>query len=209
MPSDDLANSRRRNSYGGTEVFFRNGGKNSHRYSALGHSHEQGHQLVEAMVEDLPGIQERIPNPKITAHSRSQTTPSYQGYLPDTSASINHKKLPIIVQFHGGGFVTGSKDSGANDTFCKRIAKLCDAIVIAVGYRLAPENKYPAAFDDGFEALIWLAKQANLAECSKSQGHAPQNFSGNRSDLHRELVDSFGGSDIVEPWLSAHGDPSR
>lgn len=137
----------------------------------------------------------------------------YRGYIPDFSAE-NHKKLPIIVQFHGGGFVTGSKDTAANDIFCRRMAKLCDAIVIAVGYRLAPEHKYPAAFDDGFEALSWLAKQANLAECSKSIGHIPAGFSRSgsdnyRPDLHRELVDSFGGSAIVEPWLAAHGDPAR
>lgn len=147
------------------------------------------------------------------SEAAKQDSSHYRGYQPDYS-SKDHKKLPIIVQFHGGGFVTGSKDSAANDIFCRRMAKLCDAIVIAVGYRLAPEHKYPAAFDDGFEALSWLAKQANLAECSKSLGHVPSGFSRNgsdmhRPDLHRELIDTFGGSAVVEPWLAVHGDPSR
>lgn len=193
----------------------------------MGLSDEQGQQLVEIMADDLSEeSSHRSPDPvsngfqqvkplhpsSSEATSRRDSSP-YQGYLPDISA-VNHKKLPIIVQFHGGGFVTGSKDSAANDTFCRRMAKLCDAIVIAVGYRLAPEHRYPAAFDDGFEALNWLAKQANLSECSKSLGHIPSAFSRNgsdnhRPDLHRELVDSFGGSDVVEPWLAAHGDPSR
>lgn len=136
----------------------------------------------------------------------------YRGYLPGVSASA-HQKLPIVVQFHAGAFVTGSNDSFANDAFCRKIAKLCDAIVVAVGYRLAPEHKYPAAFDDGFEALSWLSKQANLAECSKSLGHIPSGYDrsgsdNHRIDLHRELVDSFGAS-VVEPWLAAHGDFSR
>ncbi|KAL0377346.1 UNVERIFIED_CONTAM: putative carboxylesterase 16 [Sesamum radiatum] len=92
---------------------------------------------------------------------------SYKGYNP---AGNNCRRLPVMLQFHGGGFVSGSNDSVANDYFCRRIAKLCDVIVLAVGYRLAPENKYPAAFDDGLKVLHWLAKQANLAECSKSLG---------------------------------------
>ncbi|KAK2977550.1 hypothetical protein RJ640_018192 [Escallonia rubra] len=57
--------------------------------------------------------------------------------------------MPVILQFHGGGFVSGSSDSVGNDLFCMRVAKLCDAIVVTVGYRLAPESKYPTAFEDG------------------------------------------------------------
>lgn len=137
---------------------------------------------------------------------------NYKGYLPKNLESVN-RRLPIILQFHGGGFVAGSKDSSANDFFCRRLAKVCDAIVIAVGYRLAPENKFPAAFDDGFKAVQWLAKQANLAECNKSFSHVPKGYLRNdldvyRADSHREILDTFGAS-LVEPWLAAHGDPSR
>ncbi|XP_031117561.1 probable carboxylesterase 16 [Ipomoea triloba] len=117
----------------------------------------------------------------------------YRGYSP---ASKKSRKLPVMLQFHGGGFVSGSNDSVANDIFCRRIAKLCDVIVLAVGYRLAPENQYPAAFEDGLKVLHWLAKQANLAECSKS------------SLGSKQIADAFGAS-MVEPWVAAHGDPSR
>lgn len=117
----------------------------------------------------------------------------YRGYSP---ASKKCRKLPVMLQFHGGGFVSGSNDSVANDIFCRRIAKLCDVIVLAVGYRLAPENQFPAAFEDGLKVLHWLAKQANLAECSKS------------SLGSKQIADAFGAS-MVEPWVAAHGDPSR
>ncbi|CAA6659666.1 unnamed protein product [Spirodela intermedia] len=135
---------------------------------------------------------------------------TYRGYLPSmdehaNGATANHRsgrRLPVMLQFHGGAFVSGSNDSVANDFFCRRIAKLCDMIVIAVGYRLAPESKYPAAFDDGFKVLNWVAKQANLAECSKSMGNT------RKLDLNRHVVDAFGAS-MVEPWLASHGDPSR
>ncbi|CAM6087023.1 unnamed protein product [Calypogeia fissa] len=139
--------------------------------------------------------------------AESMPPAGYQGYLPANSVR-NHKKLPIVLQFHGGGFVIGSKDSPSNDLFCRRMAKLCNAIVIAVGYRLAPEHKFPAAFDDGFEALKWLATQANLAQCNKSLEHVPSGYFYKGSEMYRELVDSF-GDNVVEPWLAAHGDPSR
>lgn len=132
----------------------------------------------------------------------------YRGYSP---LNENCRKLPVMLQFHGGGWVSGSSDSVANDFFCRRIAKLCDVIVIAVGYRLAPENRYPAAFEDGLKVLNWLGKQANLAECSKSMGNVRSSGGGSefkKSDVHRHIVDTFGAS-MVEPWLAAHGDPSR
>ncbi|XP_042501453.1 probable carboxylesterase 11 [Macadamia integrifolia] len=139
-----------------------------------------------------------------------QETGSYRGYSPSLDNNKRScRKLPVMLQFHGGGFVAGSKDSSANDFFCRRIAKLCDVIVIAVGYRLAPENRYPAAFDDGVKVLHWLAKQANLAECGKSLLSKRGGGSDiQRSDINRHIVDAFGAS-MVEPWLAAHGDPTR
>ncbi|CAI8585224.1 unnamed protein product [Vicia faba] len=118
-----------------------------------------------------------------------------------------------MLQFHGGGWVSGSNDSVANDLFCRRIAKLCDVIVVAVGYRLAPESRYLAAFEDGLKVLNWLAKQANLAECSKSMGVGGGSHGGGgggefNKDNHRHIVDSFGAL-VVEPWLASHGDPTR
>ncbi|PKA55816.1 putative carboxylesterase 11 [Apostasia shenzhenica] len=133
----------------------------------------------------------------------------YRGYLPSPRShqrSVS-RRLPVILQFHGGGFVSGSNTSTANDLFCRRIVKLLDVIVISVGYRLAPENRYPAAFDDGLKVLHWVAKQANLAECSKSIGSG-RGSDAKRMDSQRHIVNAFGAA-TVEPWLAAHGDPSR
>ncbi|KAM3286788.1 putative carboxylesterase 16 [Capsicum chacoense] len=130
---------------------------------------------------------------------------AYRGYAP---SGKNCRKLPVMLQFHGGGFVSGSNDSVSNDFFCRRIAKLCDVIVLAVGYRLSPENRYPAAFEDGLKALHWLAKQANLAECRKSLGDKRGGTDMKKTDSHGHIADAFGAS-MAEPWLAAHGDPSR
>ncbi|XP_047308660.1 probable carboxylesterase 16 [Impatiens glandulifera] len=126
---------------------------------------------------------------------------SYGGYSPAVDKSCrNLRKLPVILQFHGGGFVSGCNDGLANDLFCRRIAKLLDSIVISVGYRLAPESRYPAAFEDGMNVLRWLGKQANLVDCIVGGGSRRLN--------RQQIVDGFGVS-MVEPWLAAHGDPSR
>lgn len=126
---------------------------------------------------------------------------SYRGYNP---AGNSRRRLPVMLQIHGGGFFSGSNDSAANDFFCRRMAKLCDVMVLAVGYRLAPENKYPAAFEDGLKVLHWVAKQAKLAECSKSLGRVGRS----RSEGNWYVANAFGAS-MVEPWLAAHADPSR
>lgn len=135
----------------------------------------------------------------------------YGGYLPNKSGR-NCRKLPVILQFHGGGWVSGGIDTVGNDAFCRRMAKLCDAVVVAVGYRLAPESRYPAAFEDGWKVLNWLAKQANWAECSQSFGVKNGRFDGDDwegiGSRRRQIVDGF-GTLMVEPWLAAHADPSR
>lgn len=64
--------------------------------------------------------------------------------------------LPLIVFYHGGGFVLRSIDS--HDKACRRIAKACNSVVISVGYRLAPEHKFPTAVHDSYDAYLWAAK---------------------------------------------------
>ena len=67
-------------------------------------------------------------------------------------------QLPTLVFFHGGGFVIGNLDT--HDGLCRVLAKESGARVIAVDYRLAPEHKFPAAVDDAWAALSWIASQA-------------------------------------------------
>ncbi|CAI5996647.1 unnamed protein product [Closterium sp. NIES-65] len=124
----------------------------------------------------------------------------YTGYVPNPTGT-NHQ-LPVIVQFHEGAFVTGSKDSACNDTFCRRLARVCNAIVVAVGYRLAPEHKCPAAYDDGYEVLKWLSRQAILADAEADGGEvgAGDEMRGLTTRLVQELPD---------PWLAAHADVHR
>ncbi|KAG9482384.1 arylacetamide deacetylase-like 4 [Eleutherodactylus coqui] len=63
-----------------------------------------------------------------------------------------------IVFFHGGGFMFGSID--VYDTLCGHLTKNSGAVVVSVGYRLAPEHRCPAAFDDCLKATVHFLKTA-------------------------------------------------
>jgi acetyl esterase len=68
------------------------------------------------------------------------------------------EKLPVLLWFHGGGFVIGNLDT--HDHACRALATQAECLVVAVDYRLAPECKFPAAVDDCMAALRWLALHA-------------------------------------------------
>ncbi|KAJ4706127.1 Alpha/beta hydrolase-3 [Melia azedarach] len=74
---------------------------------------------------------------------------------PDLSSST---KLPLIVYFHGGGFVILSAATKMYHDLCSDIAVKAPAVVVSVDYRLAPEHRLPAAYDDGTEVLHWIKK---------------------------------------------------
>jgi acetyl esterase len=65
--------------------------------------------------------------------------------------------LPLVLYAHGGGWVTGSLDS--HDRLCRILARSLPAVLVAVGYRCAPEHVYPAALDDVEAAWRWARAQ--------------------------------------------------
>jgi acetyl esterase len=67
--------------------------------------------------------------------------------------------FPILVYYHGGGFVIGN--IAMADNLCRAIANRASCIVVSVEYRLAPEYKFPAAVDDSYAATKWVARNAH------------------------------------------------
>ena len=100
-----------------------------------------GEQIALPKVEDM----------EVTA---SNGTLKVRLYYPSETTS-----LPVVMYFHGGGWVIGDLDT--HDNMCRRIAKSSNAIVAAVDYRLAPENKFPAGIEDCISATEWFANNAN------------------------------------------------
>ena len=77
------------------------------------------------------------------------------------------ERLPVLLYFHGGGFTIGSVQT--HDTLCRRLSHLAHCAVVSVDYRLAPEHRFPTAFEDAWDALAWLAASgASLGlDCSR------------------------------------------
>jgi acetyl esterase/lipase len=68
-------------------------------------------------------------------------------------------KLPLLVFFHGGGFCVGSAAWSCYNEFLSRLASKASCVIISVNYRLAPENRLPAAYEDGINTLMWVKQQ--------------------------------------------------
>ncbi|KAL2345337.1 hypothetical protein Fmac_006622 [Flemingia macrophylla] len=98
--------------------------------------------------------------------------------------SNNRQKLPLVMFLHGGGFCFGTRTWPHIHNCCMRLASGLRAAVISPDYRLAPENRLPAAVDDAVEALRWL----------QSQGQDP--WLSTHVDFDRVFVvgDSSGGN---------------
>ena len=70
--------------------------------------------------------------------------------------------FPVMVYFHGGGWVIGDLDT--HHAFCHALAKTGNCLVVSVDYRLAPEHRYPAAVEDAYAATRWVAENAEAIQ---------------------------------------------
>jgi acetyl esterase/lipase len=105
----------------------------------------------EAIVTAESGIDLRVGDVSITGYAQPIVLRLYRP-RPVRSA------LPVIVYFHGGRFSSGSLDDA---TFAaEAIARAVPALVISVGYSLAPGFPFPAALEDGYLALKWASARA-------------------------------------------------
>jgi acetyl esterase len=92
-------------------------------------------------------------------------------YVPEGSAPF-----PVMVFYHGGGWVIGSIDS--HDATCRKLTNAIGCVTVSVEYRLAPEHKFPAAAEDCYAATLWVSENAaalgcdpkRLAVCGDSAG---------------------------------------
>lgn len=71
--------------------------------------------------------------------------------------------LPLLVFLHGGGWMLGDLDT--HDAMCRHLALAGGCAVLAVGYRLAPEHRFPAGLDDAAHAFAWARRSAAVLGC--------------------------------------------
>nr|KYP33007.1 putative gibberellin receptor GID1L2 [Cajanus cajan] len=116
-------------------------------------------RLNDAVPRTEPSSDPTLPIPvltkDLTLNQRNNTW--LRLFLPRVALSSS-KKLPLIVFFHGSGFVLLSAATSMFHDFCVELANTAEAVVASVDYRLAPEHRLPAAYEDGVEALRWIGR---------------------------------------------------
>lgn len=131
---------------------------------------------------------------------------AFRLYRPSTP-----RPHPIVVYFHGGGYVLG--DAVSDDPLCRDLCVRTDAIVVSADYRHAPEHRFPAAVDDAMAAVRWIADNAEalggrpnqLAVCGWSAG-------GGIAAVVCQLARDMGGPNIIGQALltpTTDGDLTR
>ncbi|AKN17362.1 lipase LipH [Mycobacterium haemophilum DSM 44634] len=117
---------------------------------------------IEAVRQRLRDLPRRMVHPELRVEDRAIPGPAgpvgIRIYWPPTNPgrSTGSYRPPVVLYFHGGGFVMGDLDT--HDGSSRLHAVGADAIVVSVEYRLAPEHPYPAAIEDAWAATLWVAE---------------------------------------------------
>ncbi len=102
------------------------------------------------------------PAPPDIGEVRDLSMPGPAGEIPlrlyRPLGSAAQARLPVLVYYHGGGWVIGDLDT--HDTLCRELANGSGCAVVSVDYRMGPEHKFPAAVEDCVVATRWVAAQA-------------------------------------------------
>ena len=103
---------------------------------------------------------------------------------------------PVLIYFHGGGWVIGDLD--IYDGLCRSLTRAAGCAVFSVGYRLAPEHKFPAAVEDCYAATVWLGGEAARLGLDASRiAVGGDSAGGNLAAVISQLTRDRGGPAIV------------
>ena len=122
-------------------------------------------------------------------------------YQPGRAVRSSHadSARPLVVNFHGGGFVFG--ELRLSDWLCSRVAQKVGAVVVSVDYRLAPRHRFPAAVEDCYAALLWAAENAAILGAGGKIGVMGESAGGNLSAVMCLLARDRGGPAISHQVL--------
>ncbi len=141
-----------------------------------------------------------IPGPAGELPVRVYTPAPASAAAPSAVAAATPAPRPVVVHFHGGGWVLGDLRGG--DWICSTVARDVDAVVVSVGYRLAPEHPFPAAPDDCLAAVAWVrANAASLGADPDRLGVMGDSAGGNLAAVVSLLARDAGGPAIAHQAL--------
>lgn len=108
----------------------------------------------------LEGRRVLAPEPPLVNEIQEMEATGREGPIPvryyRPVGALSQESMPVLVYFHGGGWVIGNLDS--HDVVCRRLANAGRCVVVSVDYRMAPEHKFPAAVEDCMAATEWVAR---------------------------------------------------
>jgi acetyl esterase len=112
---------------------------------------------ARALDSSFPGMQI---DPTEAVHVEETLVAGAAGMLP---ARIYHprpgERPPMMIFFHGGGFVVGNLE--VTDKPCRTLSAAAQCVIVSVGYRLSPETKFPGPVEDCYAATCWVAEHAD------------------------------------------------
>jgi acetyl esterase len=119
-------------------------------------------QERRVFIDRLMLFAARFKRPLPGLEIKDATVPTPTGDLRvriyDPAAKAPADRRPLMLFLHGGGFFSGSIET--HDRVCQLLASKSQAVVVSVGYRLAPEHPFPAGVDDAYQALLWASVNA-------------------------------------------------
>lgn len=116
-------------------------------------------------------------------------------YTPDRDGPF-----PVLVFFHGGGWVIGSLDT--HDATCRALTNAADCVVVSVGYRRAPEHPFPAAVEDCYAATRWVSRNLDVVQGrSDSLAVGGDSAGGTLAGAVTQAVREYGGPDLAHQLL--------
>jgi acetyl esterase len=160
--------------------------------------HELSVEQARQVIVELFGTQD-APEPVGTVADRM--IPGAAGEIPIRIYTPHGQgPFPVLVYFHGGGWVIGNHE--AYDPTCRALTNAAGCLVVSVEYRLAPEHKFPAAPQDCYAALQWVA--AHAAELHGEAAHLAiggDSAGGNLTAVVAQMARDRGGPPLVYQLL--------
>jgi acetyl esterase len=163
-------------------------------------------QLIAGKLAHATAPQWELPIAEVRAGFAKLWTPAMTGE-PVGLAGVESRALParagnvpvrlyrplgvtapsLLMYCHGGGWVKGGLDEA--DAFCRRLAHGTGRLVVAVGYRLAPEQPFPAALDDAWDATVWAyGHAAELGGTARAFAVSGESAGGNLAAVLSRLA---------------------
>jgi len=131
------------------------------------------HTLAPAQAREFYQLRRTFtqPDPPAVSAVRDLEARGPQGPIPlrfyRPAGSAAGDVLPVLVYYHGGGWVIGDLDT--HDVLCRQLCNASGCAVIAVDYRMGPEQRFPAAVEDAIAAAHWVRSQAGALKLDASR----------------------------------------